>query len=197
MLVVCQSWIQQCINNVAQPDPQVYVMTGVANHPKTDGGFGIQASYHTLPQIVQPVFFALTCGACLAALPSSNWAVVDTYPESAWVLLHADCLDCQNRLFLGPRLPEPRPEQIGFPHVFHFCCLREGRAQQCFRDLLVLKLLVSLLPLGPPLAADAKAIPKFKSVQGNKGFAASPNFVVCLQYLLSANHSLVFGRFFV
>ena len=28
---------QQCINNVAQPDPQIYVMTCVANHSKTSG----------------------------------------------------------------------------------------------------------------------------------------------------------------
>ena len=52
-----------------------------------------------------------------------------------------------------------------------------------FRDLLVMNPLVNLLLLGPPLAADAKAIP---SVQGNKGFDASSN---CLYFRpISAGH---------
>ena len=55
---------------------------------------------------------------------NTNWAVVDTYPESAWVLFHTDCLDCQNSLFLGQWLPEQRPEPKGFQHIFHFWCVR-------------------------------------------------------------------------
>ena len=105
----------------------VHVMTcmalwPLANHPKTDCGFWILASYCTLPQIVQPVLFVLACGTCHTQnLHTAAWA---------WILLHSDCLYCQNLLlvfkFRGQLLPELRPEQIGFPEVFHFC----------FRDVL-------------------------------------------------------------
>ena len=65
-------------------------------------------------------------------------------------------------------------------------------AAQYSGDLLVVNLLVNLLPLGPPLAADAKAILKFKNVQGNKGLAKISNFRVVLffQFLLREDLTL-------
>ena len=74
MLVVCQSWIQHWISNASimsrNPIPKSMLWHAWPTIPR------LRDSHQTLPQIVQPVFFALTCGGsgvCLAALPSSNY----------------------------------------------------------------------------------------------------------------------------